>query len=265
MIHDGVPDEQEIIAAWICVASGFPCLGASLHTIFINGNYSSETSERILISLASVLPALSKLRCLRFIYFTVTNRGMAYLTAVFPLLSSLDSLSFDEIMFDDNFAVSTLSLALPQLPVLRSLSFVYTDFSLERMTSLAASFPHLPHLTELSLQTAEIVGHGAIIIFFRGLSHLHELSTLNLSRTLTSGETALFSQRVSHSSLLFLLSLLRDSWMGDDAGCIALCGALPSIASSLTQLDLSCNEIGDAGCLALCRVLLVSLPSQSST
>lgn len=136
-------------------------------------------------------------------------------------------------------------------------------FTLQQLTDLAASFPHLPRLTSLTVTLCEPgLGDGMVPPFLTSLSHLHSLSSLTLSNIPLSTNSCI-SLASSLQNLSSLHSLNLSFNRISDNGCSAICDALVWIASSLKVLNLSVNNIHDSGGHALCSLLphLVALTS----
>ena len=255
IVHDDDEAQPDAIAGWICVASAIPRLSGSLQTLglTVSGGMHFDEPGIVLVSFASILPVLSKLRCLCFAGFTFSGRTMKYLCSVFPFLSSLDSLGFATI-FHDSTAMAPLSVALPQLRNLRSLVFTEISFNIEQMTDLALSFQDLPHVTSLTVRDTYWQEPRVIAPLFTALSHLHALEKLDLSNSqISKAGCPDLASSLPHLTSLRDLNLSCNS-IGDE-GSVALCSSLASIAPSLTQLNLHDNAIANEGCRALCAVL----------
>mmetsp|Transcript_35220 Transcript_35220/g.77105 ORF Transcript_35220/g.77105 Transcript_35220/m.77105 type:complete len:835 (-) Transcript_35220:37-2541(-) len=218
----------------------------NLSTLDLSGN--NKNGADLAGSLASVLPSLPFLRCLKLNDARIGPRGTKTLVAA--LVGTVDlrelGMSGCKIGFFGTKAIGAVGLPLGLTDLNISNNGVGDDGAWQLTSSLAT----LRNLTRLNLASNQL-GDDAAAVIARLLPSLKQLLHLDLSSNKDIGDAGVEVLAEALPSIPIQIFALGSNSVGD-AGAIAL-GRVLETSGSLNRLELGNNLIGDDGAIGLAK------------
>ena len=219
----------------------------NLSTLDLSGN--NKNGADLAGSLASVLPSLPSLRCLKLNDARIGPRGTKTLLAALVRTVDLRELGMSgcKVGFFGTKAIGSVGLPLGLTDLDISNNAVGDDGAWQLTSSLAT----LRNLTSLNLSSNQL-GDDAAAEIARLLPSLKQLLHLDLSSNKDVGDAGVEVLAEALPSMPSLKTLALGSNSIGDAGAIALGRVLES-SGSLNWLDLSNNIVADDGAVGLAK------------